>query len=494
MKRLKKTLAFILMSTLIITTFGCSKSNTEVENQQSNTNTKEKKDNSSKNPMIISEDENFKAPTLIASPTNSSAIVNILPNKDLDLYVEYGTKTGTYSEKSDVAKGKAEVPCEIEIENLKGNTKYYYRVMYGENGSFNAEEENSFYTQRSEGSTFTFGIQGDSHPERPQQFDSSLYLNTMENITADNPDFYLTIGDDFSVDKLVESNKEKVEELYLNQRQYLGRVGGSAPLFLVNGNHEQAAKYVLDGTENNVAVWGQNARNSYFSQPTPNDFYTGDSQKVDNIGYLRDYYSWNWGDALFVVIDPYWHSDEAVDNKVGTREKNTDGWATTLGDDQYQWFKNTLEKSTAKYKFVFTHHVLGTGRGGTELANLYEWGGNNKNGKSEFESERPNWEKPIHQLMVDNDVTIFFQGHDHVFVKQELDGVIYQSLPQPADPNYTLYNDTAYKSDAIYPNTGHVRVTVSPEEVKVDYIKSVLPENESDEMKNREIIYSYTTK
>lgn len=29
----------------------------------------------------------------------------------------------------------------------------------------------------------------------------------------------------------------------------------------------------------------------------------------------------------------------------------------------------TLEESSAKYKFVFTHHVLGTGRGGDVLDN-----------------------------------------------------------------------------------------------------------------------------
>ncbi len=40
--------------------------------------------------------------------------------------------------------------------------------------------------------------------------------------------------------------------------------------------------------------------------------------------------------------------------------------------------------------------------------------------------------------MVDNHVTIFFQGHDHIFVHQQLDGAVYQTLPQPADFNYAL--------------------------------------------------------
>ena len=40
---------------------------------------------------------------------------------------------------------------------------------------------------------------------------------------------------------------------------------------------------------------------------------------------------------------------------------NRDWWALTLGDAQYHWFKRTLETSKAKYKFVFAHHVMGSG-------------------------------------------------------------------------------------------------------------------------------------
>jgi hypothetical protein len=82
-------------------------------------------------------------------------------------------------------------------------------------------------------------------------------------------------------------------------------------------------------------------------------------------------------------------------------------------------------------------------------------------------------------------VTIFFQGHDHIFVKQELDGVIYQTLPEPANPNYTYENNDAYKTGDKYPNSGRVRVTVSPENVKVDYVRSYLD-------KPDEVAFSYT--
>jgi hypothetical protein len=79
--------------------------------------------------------------------------------------------------------------------------------------------------------------------------------------------------------------------------------------------------------------------------------------------------------------------------------------------------------------------------------------------------------------MVKNKVTIFFQGHDHIFAKQELDGVIYQSVPNPADDTYTAFNRDAYTSGVIMPNSGFLNVTVGAKEVKLEYVRSYLKDN-----------------
>lgn len=117
------------------------------------------------------------------------------------------------------------------------------------------------------------------------------------------------LGDDFSVDTINQANpravtQPQVVERYLIQRPYLGILGRTTPVFLVNGNHEQAARYLLDGTPNNVAVWAQNARNSLYPQPAPDAFYSGNPELIEHIGLLRNYFAWTWGDALFVCIDP----------------------------------------------------------------------------------------------------------------------------------------------------------------------------------------------
>ena len=93
---------------------------------------------------------------------------------------------------------------------------------------------------------------------------------------------------------------------------------------------------------------------------------------------------------------------------------------------------------------------------------------------------RPNWEKPIHELMGDSGVTMFSKSHDHIFCRQELDGVIYQSVPNPADDTYQAFNRDAYHSGDILPNSGHLLVTVSPGNVRLDYIRSFLPEDKAE--------------
>ncbi len=444
----------------------------------------------------------------LGRPTDRSIALSVLAASELTAWAEYGVNPGTYTEKTDVRAVQPNVPCEFEITALTPNTRYYYRLLIRTPGKndFTPEPEATFHTQRAPGSTFTFALQGDSHPERDgKMFSPELYWLTMRNAAKDPPDFYLTLGDDFSIERLISRkalSQANVDQVYAYQRSFLGVVGRSSPLFLVNGNHEQAARYLLDDTADNAAVLAGLARTCLYPLPAPDAFYTGDAEEVKHVGLLRDYYAWTWGDALFVVIDPYWHSAVPVDDEAGGRQRdkngNTDGgkkrdlWEVTLGETQYRWFTRTLTESKARWKFVFCHHVLGTGRGGIERAGLYEWGGKNERGVSMFAEKRPGWELPIHQLMVKTGVTIFFQGHDHLYARQELDGIVYQSCPNPADDTYQAFNRDAYRSGDVLPNSGHLRVTVSPEKVTVDYVRSWLPKDENTQHKNNEVSYSYT--
>ena len=94
--------------------------------------------------------------------------------------------------------------------------------------------------------------------------------------------------------------------------------------------------------------------------------------------------------------------------------------------------------------------------------------------------------------MVKNKVSIFFQGHDHIFCTQERDGLVYQSMPNPADDTFSMFNESAYKTGVKAPNSGHVKVTVSSTQAKVEYYLSARSKDIS--RKNRTIAHTYTVK
>lgn len=382
----------------------------------------------------------------------------------------------------------AGLPVEVEWTELLPSQSYAYTLT----SAIGPVISGSFRTAPQPGQGFSFTVQGDSHPERAgKMFDAVLYRQTLGMISAMKPDFHIMMGDDFSLDRFLNTpnlTATNVNGVYAAQRAFVSEVGRTAPLFLVNGNHEQASFAFLDGTPNNAAVLAGSARVTYFPLPAPNPFYSGNVTSVEHIGLLRDYYAWTWGDALFAVIDPYWHSKVEVDGEKGGKK---DAWDITLGDEQYRWLSTTLLNSTAKYKFVFAHHVQGTGRGGVELADFNEWGGKDRNGQDTFAQNRPGWAMPIHQLFVKSGVSIFFQGHDHLYARQEKDGVIYQEVPNPADPTYTAFNREAYKSGDILPNSGFLRVDVEPAGVKVSYIRSFLPKDAAGQ---EEVAFVYTVK
>lgn len=423
------------------------------------------------------------ATIILGVPENDRITMSIYPAEDLEGCIEYS------NERTAVQMFPAKTPTQMTLTGLSADTEYTYRLCYRQPGEteFKTGPEYRFHTARAPGSPFVFEIQGDSHPERlKKQNDPALYEQTLLAVAKDRPDFFLCVGDDFSVDTLPEINAAAVRQVYLKQLPYLGLVAHSTPLFLVNGNHEQASRANLDGTPDNVAVWAQNSRNSLFPQPAPDGFYSGDKEEVPHIGLLRDYYAWTWGDALFVTIDPYWHSEQAVDNKFGGGKKQRDLWSIGLGEEQYRWLKKTLEESTAKYKFVFAHHVNGTGRGGAKVAGSYEWGD-----VQGVRARRPGWDLPVHQLMVKNGVTIFFQGHDHIFAREKIDGMIYQTLPDPANPNYRASNEDAYAGAEIFQGTGRVRVSVDAQKVRVEYVSSRLPQDATAEHPDGAVIFAY---
>lgn len=429
----------------------------------------------------------FDATELLGRPTDRSVVVHVVPSVDMDLYVEYGPAPGPFAHETSRVTASAHEPTLLELVALSADTRYAYRLRFRPRGqaSFAEGAERGFHTRRASGSPFVFDLLADSHLGTDKHNDPDLYRRTLLNVAEDQPDFVIDLGDTFRATKVDASQDSAVVALHLNQRGFFGLFAHSAPLFLAIGNHEEEWGWLLDGTADNVAVRAARSRTAYYPNPVPDAFYTGDERVHPFVGLHQGYYAFEWGDALFVVLDPYWYTP--VDPKASGSE-----WDWTLGDAQYAWLDRTLGASDARFKFVFSHHVLGLGRGGIERATLYEWGGRDQKGTWLFDTHRPTWRLPIHQLMLENGVTAYFQGHDHLFARQELDGIAYVTVPMPADYTFSTYNQDAYLTGDTRPNAGHVRVSVSPAVVTVSYERAFLPKDEVDGHVNGEVAYAFS--
>ncbi len=401
---------------------------------------------------------------VLGRPTPTQMTVSVLCEKDTTGQIVYGTQSGRYSGSTPMRPFKAGEPEEITLSGLQPNTRYFYRFRGGQADS----PEHEFHTARPPGSDFTFTITADSHLD--SNTDPATYSRTLAGALAGHPDFHIDLGDTFMSEK--HASREAAARQYLSQRYYFGQLCHSTPLFLALGNHDGEDPRGRDDGPESLAVWSNLQRKRYFPNPVPDSFYTGNGTPHPHAGILEDYFAWEWGDALFVVLDPFWF---------GQRQRGRDdNWAKTLGHTQYEWLKQTLENSRARFKFVFIHHLVGPAnqqnRGGAEAASQGEWGGQNADGSAGWEEHRLGWAAPIHDLLVKNKCSVVFHGHDHLYAKQDLDGVIYQEVPQPGSTGNGKLPRSApeydYKSGTLLGGPGFLRVNINPVQATIQYLQT----------------------
>ena len=461
---------------------------------------------------LVSLDVTWTGKEMLGRPSDHSVTIKAIASAAVEAYFDYGTSSGGYT-MSSTPTTYANGTVEAIIGGLSTDTRYYYRMRYraaGDTSAFLNGNEYTFNTQRAKTAGFTFAIQSDSHLGYTPFNDPSLYQVTMQNIAAAKPDFLLDLGDAVTLDDATET-ETTARTKYLNQRSYLEIPGHSAAIFLVLGNHEREEGWKLNDfgtdTTSSLPVLSANARKRYFVNPVPDNFYLGNTDprtELDGDHLRGDYYAFEWGNALFVAIDPFWYTTKrpyagpiggethTANEVVGTR------WDWTLGQQQYLWLKQTLENSSAPLKFVFAHQMVGGiedyGRGGARAAKYCEFGGYDTDGATySWDTNRPGWASPIHQLFVQDHVTAYFHGHDHVYAQESLDGVTYQEVPMAASPT----NDTGFSTNAaeyagatLIANSGYLRVTVAATNATVEYVRSFRSTNNGGT--NNSVAASYT--
>ena len=106
------------------------------------------------------------------------------------------------------------------------------------------------------------------------------------------------------------------------------------------------------------------------------------------------YYSFGVGDSLFVCLD-----------------SNIPGQEKKITDEQYKWLKGILSTPGYKHKFVFVHHPLYPEKG---KGNYYE------ESMDKYPAERDRLEA----LLVESKVNMVFVGHEHLYLRKAVDGII----------------------------------------------------------------------
>ena len=382
------------------------------------------------------------APSFKAKKVLSSSSIQFVINSSatMQAYIEYGIKSGVYTTRSSSFSIKKSTETLMVVNGLKPSTKYFARLRYSANGkTFLFTSPIQVTTPAATGSSL-FAIQADPHMDENSSAD--VYNKTLDLIAASGASFLMDLGDIFMVDKLADKSEANIRARYELMKGYYARLKG-VPLKIVLGNHDGELGYSSFNTKK--------YRAEYFPEQTSE----------------VSYFSIAENNVLHVALDPFTYT---------TSNPKADGWQWTLGKTQYDWLVRTLQNSQEQHKFVYLHHLLvgdAQSRGGTHIANFNEWGGKNLDGTYGFDQQRPGWGKPIHQLLKDYGVAIVFKGHDHLYVKEELDGIIYQTLPQPSHPGEATNSAIpyGYSGGKIVGGSGYLRVKTDPTGIVVDFVK-----------------------
>ena len=378
---------------------------------------------------------------LTGTASSSSFSVAISTTSAVQAYIEYGYSKNSIAGKTSIYKISKGSTQSIPIANLKPNSLVYYKVKYavGASKNFSSLTQRSVKTASVQAlSSNTFAIQADPHMD--ENSSAAVYEGTLKQIVAASPAFLMDLGDIFMVDKLADKSEANIRSRFELMKGFYQKLG-DVPLKICLGNHDGELGYSKFNTKN--------YRKEYFPEQT---------------GELA-YYSFTGPDQLHVVLDPFTYT---------MKNPTANGWEWTLGKTQYDWLVETLKNSKEKHKFIYIHHLLvgdPQSRGGVEIAMKNEWGGKNNDGTDGFDANRPGWGKPIHQLLLDYKVGFVFKGHDHLYVKQELDGVIYQTVPQPSHPGDKInVNQYGYISGKGVGGSGFLKVSTSGNAAQVDFI------------------------
>ena len=268
-------------------------------------------------PLLASESRYIRQ--IVAQDNSTSrTIMWQSDNSEADAVIEYrleGTeKTQTIgaTDKAFTDDGSTTYIHEATLTGLTPNTKYEYRVGYG------TDRRSDWYCLETAGaSVYDVLIYPDS-----QSGDYSQWEEIVKNSALRNPRtaLYISMGD------LVDNGEHAYQwRTWLNSIKPLS---ANVPLATTLGNHEM---YTLDWKMREPYAYL-----NYFAVP-PNG----------NEIFNRRYYSYDFGDVHYVVLDTMLYESN--------HEDNHDTHHPDLYDVQVQWLRQDLTANAKKWTVVLMH-------------------------------------------------------------------------------------------------------------------------------------------
>ncbi len=296
----------------------------------------------------------------LQSLTQTSIVIRWRTNIACDTKVSYGLST-TYG--SIITDNTLVTEHEVKIMGLVNSTKYFYKI--GTTTQNLQGDVNNFFTTSKppSGTTlsnFRVWVTGDFGVGSANQI---AVKNAYKNYVGANiANLWLWLGDN------AYSSGTDAEYTTKTFNQYPD-IFKNTPIYPSIGNHDYGNLPYQSAT-----VLGTNF--PYFAQFTlPTNAEAGGVASG-----TEKYYSYNYGDAHFIVLDSY-------------------GSYNTTASTMYQWLQNDLNANTQKFTICYFHHPP------------YTKGTHN----SDSEIESVNMRQNIIPLLESKNVDLVLSGHSHVY-------------------------------------------------------------------------------
>ncbi|NOY79274.1 MAG: metallophosphoesterase family protein [Calditrichaeota bacterium] len=258
----------------------------------------------------------------------------------------------------------------VTLVGLTPNSDYSYRVVSGDVAS----PVWTVHTKNPEATSLKFVVYGDNR-SFPR-----VHENLVRLVAQEKPTLVFNVGDVVSSGHVL---SQWVDEYFYPLRFFSGFV----PSYISIGNHEYGGYWDI-------------------RRVPPFERYV--RHPLTTTGSTEYWYSFDYGNAHFIVLDPN-KSDGPLGNRIPP------------GSQQYEWFKNDVEKAkkSAEWIFVFFH----------EPPYSECWSGGYYDGE-------PHLRQEIVPLIEANRVAIVFSGHTHDYERGK---------PHPPyDPKTGTGNNAAY--------------------------------------------------